>query len=394
MHNCKAAHGTKAYSPILPTKHDKAKSCDKPCCEVCLLGKQHQQTPGSVTVKAKPEKEMAIRQDNLIPGDCISLNQFESSARKRLPHTFGKETSSIHYVGELLGIDQSSGYVFLRNQVSLRSGNIVRSMREFEKEALQCGVKFKKFHADNFPFNSEEFKAHVQDRPQTFSGVGAHHQSAAIECCIKTISYLCRSVLMHQLLHWPAAFEFRVQTLDNPYMSLFVVILPMLWKMDRPPHHCHVTATSHLALWPFAMEQAVFLWKHMPNERNRLAPVELFTSTKFHSYDALSRARVWGAPTYVLSPKLQDSHMLPNLLLDLAPHTPVAAINKSTMTPMWRAAIPDRRSVSTRSNMPLSKVLIGLRLFPSCVPLTPDLSLPTSPTSTMRMLAHKKTGPL
>jgi len=174
MHNCKAAHGTKAYSPILPTKHDKAKSCDKPCCEVCLLGKQHQQTPGSVTVKAKPEKEMAIRQDNLIPGDCISLNQFESSARKRLPHTFGKETSSIHYVGELLGIDQSSGYVFLRNQVSLRSGNIVRSMREFEKEALQCGVKFKKFHADNFPFNSEEFKAHVQDRPQTFSGVGAH----------------------------------------------------------------------------------------------------------------------------------------------------------------------------------------------------------------------------
>ena len=41
IRNRKAEHGTKAYPPILPTKHDKAKSCDKPCCEACLLGKQH-----------------------------------------------------------------------------------------------------------------------------------------------------------------------------------------------------------------------------------------------------------------------------------------------------------------------------------------------------------------
>jgi len=109
-----------------------------------------------------------------MPGDYIALNQFESSAQGRLPHTFGEESSGMCYVGGLLDIDHSSDYVFLRNQVSLRSGDTVRSMREFKKEALQCGVKFKKFHADNFPFNSEEFKAHVQDRPQTFSGVGAH----------------------------------------------------------------------------------------------------------------------------------------------------------------------------------------------------------------------------
>jgi len=88
MQNRKAEHGTEAYPPILPTKHDKAKSCDKPCCEACLLGKQHQLTPGSVTVKAKPEMEMAIRRDNLMPGDCISLDQFESSARGRLSYFF------------------------------------------------------------------------------------------------------------------------------------------------------------------------------------------------------------------------------------------------------------------------------------------------------------------
>jgi len=119
MRNRKAEHGTKAYPPILPPKHNKAKLCDKPCCEACLLGKQHQRTPGSVTVKAKPEMEMAIHWDNFMPGDCISLDQFESSAQGRLPHTFGKESSGMRYVGGLLGIDHSSGYVFLRNQVSL-----------------------------------------------------------------------------------------------------------------------------------------------------------------------------------------------------------------------------------------------------------------------------------
>jgi len=84
-------------------------------------------------------------------------------------------------------------------------------MREFEKAALQSGIKFKKYHAYNFPFDSEEFKAHVEDRPQTFSGVGAHHQNTAIERCIKTISYLCRSVLMHQLLHWRVSLESHAQ---------------------------------------------------------------------------------------------------------------------------------------------------------------------------------------
>jgi len=62
-------------------------------------------------------------------------------------------------------------------------------------------------------------------------------------------------MMMHQLLHWPAAFD--------------------------------------LALCPFAMEQAVFLWNHMPNEHNRLAPVELITSTKLHSYDAILDQKNW-----------------------------------------------------------------------------------------------------
>jgi len=37
---------------------------------------------------------------------------------------------------------------------------------------------------------------------------------------------------------------------------------------------------------------------------------------------------------------LRNHHL--NLLLDLAPHDPAAATNRSTMIPMWQAATPDR----------------------------------------------------
>ena len=186
MRKQKGEQGTESYPPILPTSHNKAKSCDKPLCEACPLGKQHRRTPNSVTVRANPEMEMAICREALKPGDCISLDQFESSVRGCLPDTYGKEPSSSQLVGGTLAMDHASGYVFLRNQQTLRAGDTVRSLREFEKEASLSGVSFKQFHADNFPFDSAEFKQHLSDRPgqsidQRFSGVGAHHQNGVAE---------------------------------------------------------------------------------------------------------------------------------------------------------------------------------------------------------------------
>ena len=278
MRKGKEEFGTEARPPILSTIHEKARSCDTPLCEACLLGKQHRRTPGSTVTKAKPEMEMAICRSHLNPGDCISLDQYESTVRGRLLNTYGKEKVSSRLVGGTIAVDHASGYVFLRHQQTLRAGDTVRSIREFEKEASRSGVHFKKFHADNFPFDSAEFKAHLNDRPgqsieQEFSGVGAHHQNGVVERAIQTVTYLARSMMLHQLLHWPAAFD--------------------------------------LKNWPTAMEQALFLYNHLPKERNGLAPVELFTGQKLASYDALTRARVWGCPCYVLDPRLQDGKKLP-----------------------------------------------------------------------------------
>ena len=49
----------------------------------------------------------------------------------------------------------------------------------------------------------------------------------------------------------------------------------------------------------------------MPHTRHNLAPIELFTGTRFTNYDHIKRAHVFGCPTFVLDPKLQDHKKLP-----------------------------------------------------------------------------------
>ena len=112
----------------------------------------------------------------------------------------------------------------------------------------------------------------MQGQSVTYSGVGAHHQNGAAERIIQTVMYWSRAMMMHQLLHWPDKYSNR--------------------------------------LWPFAVEHAVYLWNNVPRQGHALTPLELFTGMK-QPNDELVRARVWGCPTYVLDPKLQDGKKLP-----------------------------------------------------------------------------------
>ena len=106
-----------------------------------------------------------------------------------------------------------------------------------------------------------------------FSGVGSHHQNGIAERVIKTVTGLARAMLLHAIIMW----------------------------LDQ----------ANLELWPFALEHAVYLWNHLPKQHSLLASLELFSGTKFSSYNPLRRAHVWGCPVYVLDPKLQDGKKIP-----------------------------------------------------------------------------------
>ncbi len=172
-------------------------------------------------------------------------------------------------------MDYYSGFIYLHNQVSLRAGETLQGKHAFERFSLAHGVRLKAFRADNHPYRADEFvkDLELQGQSITYSGVGAHHQNGVSERNLATVSLWARALLMTQLLHWPDQFD--------------------------------------PSLWPFAMEQAVHIWNHLPRSRSGHSPIELFTGISQPVDDTLLRARVWGCLVYVLDPKLQDGKRLP-----------------------------------------------------------------------------------
>jgi hypothetical protein len=116
---------------------------------------------------------------------------------------------------------------------------------------------------------SELMLPHVD---KELSGVGGQHQNRRAERTICTVFSLARALLIHSALYWPEAHD--------------------------------------LELWPFAVDYAVWILNNLPSH-DGLSPLEKFSRQKFNNYNHLRRAHVWGAPMYVLDPKLQDGHKLP-----------------------------------------------------------------------------------
>jgi len=258
--------------PIIKMKHPRVSACDPPLCTACQMLKQHRRGHG---VYKKSEKEMALREGKLNPGEMVSIDQYMSAVPGRLPHTKRKESKKDKYIGGTLFVDHATGHIYLRNQSTLNVGDTLKSKNAFERFAKEYGVAIKNYHTNNVLFGAKDFVADLELKHQhiTYLGTGAHHQNGIAECAIKTVTSWACAMLLHAVFHWP----------------------------DQ----------ADLSLWPFAVEHAVYLWNNMPNIRSLMAPVELFSQTKFDNYEHLQRSHVWGCPVYVLDPKLQDGKKLP-----------------------------------------------------------------------------------
>ena len=141
-------------------------------------------------------------------------------------------------------MDAYSAYTHLINQASLRVGETLIGKHKFNLFAKQHGIKLKHFWADNHPFSSKAFLEDLAGNEQSvsYSGVGAHFQNGVAERAQYTVTLWARSMMMHQLLHWPEAFD---------------------------PD-----------LWPFALEHATYIWNNLPHQESKLTPLELFTGVK------------------------------------------------------------------------------------------------------------------
>ena len=83
--------GDNEEPPMIPTKTPSTANCSPPRCPACQLSKAHRRNPKSQLAHNKPEMEMAIRRDNLDPGDCVSVDQHQSRhSRSMSRYTMGR----------------------------------------------------------------------------------------------------------------------------------------------------------------------------------------------------------------------------------------------------------------------------------------------------------------
>jgi hypothetical protein len=252
---------------FLPTK-----SCMPTCdtsklkCAACLYAKASTCTPNNQPACPSP-KTCILKENHLMPGNCILADHYFFSVQGRLPHIFGKEHHGYSCVS--LFVDHASGKIFNFPQYLNTAHETIQSINGLEAMAREEGFKIKSYHSNNGIFAIADFKAHCECSQQTlyFSGVGAQHQNGIAECNIKTVAHWACANMLHLATLWP-------QCADSKF-------------------------------WPQATDYAVWVFNRLPSLDSRIAPNELWSGVQAHGTD-MTCAHVFGCPIYVLEGSLQD----------------------------------------------------------------------------------------
>jgi hypothetical protein len=166
-------------------------------------------------------------------------------------------------------------YVHIEFQAHLTTHETLQAKASYELMSRDLGVIVQSFLTDNgSAFASKEFASQLAKFEQVirFAGTGAHHHNAIAERNIQTIMAIARTMMLHSAVHWPEVAD--------------------------------------ACLWPMAVQHAVFLHDHMPNDLTDVSPHDVFTRSrweqrKFHDL------HVWGCPACCLEKAMHDGKKLP-----------------------------------------------------------------------------------
>jgi transposase InsO family protein len=255
-----------------------AATCPIPCCAACELACACCRSTSATKQLAVEEKAGILSANQYQVGDLVSMDQFVSGTPGWLFSGYGREAQHNWFHGRTIFNDAASGAIWVEHQVSLGADETICAKEQFEEwlYELSC-VEVAQHHSDNGVFTATEFRedCKLKHQIQTFSGVGAKHQNGRAEWSIQTIMSMACTFMIHDVsLHWDEQ------------------------------------SSDAVALWPFAVCYAVWLYNRLPNGVTGLSPMEILTGTRSDHWDLL-RTHMWGCPVYVLVHKLQDGKKFP-----------------------------------------------------------------------------------
>ena len=166
-----------------PTAH--THTCDIPKCAACCLANMIKLSPA--TTHTSSTSFGILKQNDLSPGDCLSMDQYVVSQSGR---TLSSSRATL--VGSTIFVDHCSGKIFVHHQTSLNTVSTLQSKMDINREAYHLGFPLKHFRSDNSVFVSKAFQDNLCLLHQThaISSAGSKHQNGVAERAIKTTSYL------------------------------------------------------------------------------------------------------------------------------------------------------------------------------------------------------------
>jgi hypothetical protein len=173
--------------------------CKAPQCSACLYGKA---TKRAWRTRATPSRVSPATITG--PGDCVSVDQLESSTPGLIAQLRGFLTRKRYTVSTIF-VDHYSRLSYVHLQQSTSAEDTLQAKRAFEAYAMSHGVRVKHYHADNGRFIERAFREHCEEKQQTisFSGVNAHFQNALAEKRIRDLQDSARTMLVHAKHRWP-----------------------------------------------------------------------------------------------------------------------------------------------------------------------------------------------
>jgi hypothetical protein len=153
---------------ILPMAHSTPSSQETlDCkCAACVMAKARRRTPAQLSKTTSNPTEMALKTDDLVPGQCISVDHYISPIRGRRVDGYGRAAHRDGYVGGAVFVEHASSKIFHQPQTDLSAASTIFGKQRVEAEAKSCGITVKKYHSDSGVFCSHEFQEHCNGQNQ------------------------------------------------------------------------------------------------------------------------------------------------------------------------------------------------------------------------------------
>ena len=174
-----------------------------PRCTSCLLGKA---TRRPWRTKSSPTKQTTPT--ITAPGDCISVDQLQSTTPGLIAQMRGFTTKSRYHFATVF-VNQYSSLSFVYLQKTSNMKETLQAKEAFELYARLRGVIIRHYHADNGRLGEAGWMNNVKEQGQTitFCGANAHHQNGVAEKRIRDLQEAARTALIHAKQRWQDAID-------------------------------------------------------------------------------------------------------------------------------------------------------------------------------------------